>query len=494
MSASRIVELSGPDDVAGWLNAASRLLAAEEPPEKVVFTIDGQPSDLFGNDAAALPASGRAAIPEAIGALAENALLHRDPERFALLYRLAWRSLSEPRLAEFLADRDVARLHDLARAVRRDKHKMTAFVRFRAITAPDGDDVFIAWFEPTHHIVAATAPFFVRRFTAMRWSILTPEASTHWDRTSLTIGPGASRADAPSGDKLEDAWRTYYAAIFNPARLKVKAMTAEMPRKYWRNLPEASLIAPLVRAAASRTASMIAAPATIPSRRIAPTPPSSPVAVPSIDPGLDTIAAIAAAVGACRRCPLWRGATQSVPGEGPRQARLMVVGEQPGDQEDLAGRAFIGPAGKVFDAALARVGIERSEVYVTNAVKHFKFLPRGKRRIHQNPSASEIDVCRWWLDHERRVVKPRLVVVMGASAARGVLGRSAGVNATRGKVIAMTDGTAVLVTVHPSYLLRIREEDRKRVEWNAYLADLRVARDYLAGGQSEMGGNGVDQR
>jgi DNA polymerase len=193
-----------------------------------------------------------------------------------------------------------------------------------------------------------------------------------------------------------------------------------------------------------------------------------------------SLAALAAAEAACTRCPLYRDATRVVPGEGPRDATLMFVGEQPGEEEDRTGRPFVGPAGRVFDAALARVGIARDQVFVTNAVKHFKFTRRGRRRIHQKPAVAEIDHCRWWLDLERGLLRPRLVVAMGATAARGVFRRQLAIAATRGTVRAVEGGHG-LVTIHPSYLLRLDDDAAKRREWNAFLDDLAVARDWLAG-------------
>jgi DNA polymerase len=161
-------------------------------------------------------------------------------------------------------------------------------------------------------------------------------------------------------------------------------------------------------------------------------------------------------------------------GEGPLDARIMLVGEQPGDQEDLAGRPFVGPAGQMLDRALAEAGVDRSTVYVTNAVKHFKFEARGKRRIHATPDRMEIETCRFWLDQERALIKPALTVLLGASAARAVLGRTVTISRERGRPIPLGDGHA-FVTVHPSYLLRLPDEDAKRREYAAFVADLRLA-------------------
>ena len=185
--------------------------------------------------------------------------------------------------------------------------------------------------------------------------------------------------------------------------------------------------------------------------------------------------ALAEEARGCTRCSLFRNATQTVFGEGPVDASLMLVGEQPGDQEDIAGRPFVGPAGKVLDRALASAGIDRNDVYVTNAVKHFKNEPRGKRRIHKKPDTSEIDACRWWLDNEIDIVRPGVIVAMGATAVRGVLRRSLPINANRGRLIEIAPDRKAIVTVHPSYLLRLREDRDKKREFGNLVQDLRLA-------------------
>jgi DNA polymerase len=189
-----------------------------------------------------------------------------------------------------------------------------------------------------------------------------------------------------------------------------------------------------------------------------------------------SLAELDRAVQACRRCPLWRDATQGVCGEGPRKAVVMIVGEQPGDHEDLSGHPFVGPAGKVLDAALEEAGIDRDDVFVTNAVKHFKHEPRGKRRLHKTPNVSEVSACRWWLDAERRLVKPKVIVTLGATAALGVLGRKVVVTKERGRAVDLGDGARMLPTVHPSYLLRIPDKAAKAAERDRFVADLKQAR------------------
>ena len=186
-----------------------------------------------------------------------------------------------------------------------------------------------------------------------------------------------------------------------------------------------------------------------------------------------SLAELAAAEAACTRCPLYRDATQAVPGEGHRQARMMVVGEQPGDREDLAGRPFVGPAGRLFDAALAEAEIPRAAIFVTNAVKHFKFEQRGKRRLHARPNAGEIESCKWWLDQERALVAPAVLVAMGATSLRSLLGRPATVSLLRGEKARLDDGTPMVATIHPSWLLRIRDAAMREKERAAFIADLR---------------------
>jgi uracil-DNA glycosylase family protein len=185
----------------------------------------------------------------------------------------------------------------------------------------------------------------------------------------------------------------------------------------------------------------------------------------------------------CRNCPLWQYATQAVPGEGPVAARLMLVGEQPGDQEDLAGRPFVGPAGQLLDRALSAAGIDRSEVYVTNAVKHFKYELRGKRRLHKKPAELEIAACHAWYESEVATVQPALIVALGATAVRAVLGRALPILANRGKLIEphneLPPSTRVLVTVHPSYLLRVLPETRE-AEYGRFVEDLKIAAKYIS--------------
>jgi uracil-DNA glycosylase len=189
---------------------------------------------------------------------------------------------------------------------------------------------------------------------------------------------------------------------------------------------------------------------------------------------------LAKAENECTRCPLYKHATQAVPGEGRKGAPLMLVGEQPGDKEDLAGKPFVGPAGRVLDQALEAAGIPRVEVFVTNAVKHFKHEMRGKRRLHKRPNAYEIERCKIWLETERRIVKPAAIIALGATAARSLFGRPVTIAKLRGRMVQLPDGTAAFVTIHPSFLLRIKDEADKEREYRNLVADLRPAARLLA--------------
>ncbi|MEP7316592.1 MAG: UdgX family uracil-DNA binding protein [Sphingomicrobium sp.] len=473
------VSLSAPDDFDGWRDAARGLAEARVPPSAVVWEVDGEHADLFGRSAAsALPQTGASfPVPRDFVSLAKVAICHSDPERFALLYAVLLKLRANRKSLEDRADRLVDRIEKMAKEVRRDAHKMHAFVRFREIDEADGATRFVAFFEPDHHIVRREAGFFVRRFANMRWSILTPEVSVHWDGKTLIEGPGATRAEAPDGDPIEETWKTYYASIFNPARVKVKAMLKEMPKKYWANMPETALVAPLLAGAQAREAAMIERSiGTEVSPGAAPTP-----AIAGARSNVEMAwAALKAEALACTRCDLHCHATQTVFGEGPLSARILFVGEQPGDQEDLAGRPFVGPAGEMFDSALKQAGIARADTYVTNAVKHFKFTLRGKRRIHQPPGASEIEACRWWIGQERELIRPPITVALGATAARSLFGKVMAIGKNRGVAHRLPDGGEAWITVHPSFLLRLPDEQARVIERRRFVEDLQRIRERSA--------------
>jgi DNA polymerase len=339
-----------PWDLPAWRAQARRALRADIEPALVDWGDAHGPSLLGGPTLDAMPAKcDPPHVPRAFLPLAARVLAHRDPHRHALLYRLLWRlAHGEPHLLSRVTDRDVHRASDLQKSIRRDTHKMKAFVRFREV--PGEDNAYVSWFEPEHHIVDLVAPFFMRRFAGMRWAILTPYRSVSWDLQVLTFGQGAVRGDAPGDDAQEAMWRAYYANIFNPARINPRMMRQEMPQKYWKNLPEAQLLPSLLHDAGHRVRDMAERMPEPVRRRIPAPPPAAPAPVDG------SLAALNAAARDCRRCPLWQPATQAVVGEGPDDARVMVVGEQPGDEEDLSGRPFVGPAGNSSIAHLPNSG------------------------------------------------------------------------------------------------------------------------------------------
>ncbi|MFN0264545.1 UdgX family uracil-DNA binding protein [Tepidamorphus sp. 3E244] len=462
-----------------WREQARALVSAGIPPEDIAWSCGEQANDLFSatanggeegsqNGDAKAPAL---AVPKAFVSLAGDVVWHGDPERFARLYQWLWFIARDRTRSRDSADPLHTRLQAMAKDVRRDKHKMTAFVRFREIDPlTENRRRFAAWFEPTHRIVEPTAPFFVRRFGDMDWTICTPTLTASLEGGKLRLEPGSTKPDLPA-DATEDLWRAYFRNIFNPARLKPDAMRAEMPKKYWRNLPEAELIPEMIATAQARAREMAAAAPTLPPVRAGRITERLKVTTEA-PPPVGTRAEYEAALSGCRRCPLWENATQAVPGEGPLDAELMIVGEQPGDREDLAGRPFVGPAGQLFDAVAQEAGIDRSRAFITNAVKHFKFVPRGKRRLHQNPNAGEIDHCRWWLDMERNIVQPRLILAMGGTALQSLTGERKGILSRRGKMEEAADGTPLFVTVHPSYILRLPEQRLRDAERERFRADL----------------------
>jgi len=481
------ITLEGRGDLGEWRDAARALLQRGVRPRDVDWrTVDEAESlfpDVVDDNLPAVPEGPPLSVPADFVKLAGAVVCHSDPGRFGLLYRLLFRLARDRNILSMAADADVVAARLMAKSVGRDYHKMTAFVRFKEVPLPPGEAGrrrFVAWFEPDHYIVERVAPFFQRRFNDMDWLIATPKGSASWDGETLRVtSEPAVKPDLK--DEADDLWRTYYASIFNPARLKVKAMTAEMPKKYWKNLPEADLIPALIANAERSVMEMASKAASEPQpfhHRLQAAAALQPGRQP---PPAGTIEALKEEARHCTRCPLHCKATQTVFGEGNPAADIMVVGEQPGDQEDLAGRPFVGPAGRVFDEVIRHAGLDRSLLYVTNAVKHFKYEPRGKRRIHQKPSKREVEQCRWWLGREIALVKPKLVVAMGATAYFALTDDRRRLADVRGRPMPMEGGRSLFVTVHPSYLLRIPDPDLKAKELLRFREDFESVQGLAAG-------------
>jgi len=463
----RMSSQSAPEFEA-WRFKARRLLAAETPPEHAHWNGATQASllqeptaaEAAGNGAEHLKeneaAKARIRIPAGLLQLFEGCACHRDPQRFALMYRLLWRATHGERdLLDDAADDDVNMLTRMAKAVDRDCHKMHAYVRFREMPATrDAGAHFVASYTPEHHILRRASPFFVERFGTMVWTIATPDGAAHWDRVRLSFLPVDPALTLPASDAKEALWLTYYESTFNPARLNVRAMRQHMPQKYWSNLPEAARIPSLIANANRRAGRMVE---TVSLREV-PFRGSAKRGTTELRP--DKLA-----IDACRRCELCERATQGVAGEGPAQAAVMIVGEQPGDEEDLQGRPFVGPAGKLLRAAIAEAGVAIETVFLTNAVKHFGWEPRGKRRIHKTPAQKHLAACSVWLDAEITRVRPDVIVALGATAIQALSGERLRVGDARDMRITHRSGVRVVATYHPSAVLRAQDEaERQRLQ------------------------------
>jgi DNA polymerase len=432
----RRVVFKNETDWEGWRQATRALILAGVEPAAISWQVGGEASPLPD-------ASGTFHVPRALVSLASLAIQARDPERFGLLYSLVWRVNAGEKVLEDESDPDLSLVRRMGLAVRADAHRMRTNMRFIPMSE-HGRTRLLGWYEPAHFVVRANAQLISRRFPQLTWSIITPDEAAHWDGSSLLFSSGLRHAE--DDEALQAWWETHSAALLEQASPDV-------------SVPEAEAVDE------------------------APRPPDRPPLGPVVlhgkpDPAL---AQSIQEASVCHRCPLWEPATQTIFGEGPAGASVMFVGEQPGDQEDTIGRPFVGPAGQMMDRAMEEAGIDRRTIYVTNAVKHFKFTPRGKRRIHQTPEVPEIKACGFWLDVERTHVRPKLLVLMGASAARAVLGRAVTISRERGRPIQMADGQTVFVTVHPSYLLRIPDAAAKAREYEAFVRDLTSIRALMDG-------------
>ena len=473
----RFIHVACFDD---WRSEARGLLSDQIPPTEVHWSAEDDQLGLFDQiqEKAATEKetesrsgntepSTRFSVPTPFLDLAGHVACHQDPARWQLLYQTLWRIVhGERRLLEISTDDDVHLLQLMRKAVTRDVHKMKAFVRFRKIETEASAETYIAWHRPDHFIMRLTAPFFSRRFKGMSWTILTPHESAHWNQQQLTYGPGLPASEAPKSDALEDLWKTYYASIFNPARIKVDMMKREMPVRHWPTLPEATLIDDLIRDAPSRVNEMIENYEGF-----------SKTAAHYL-PIKQDLRSLQQAVSKCQACHLCNDATQAVFGVGPENARLVLVGEQPGDREDIEGEPFVGPAGELLNTSLHQAGIERREVYLTNVVKHFKFERRGKRRLHKKPDSREIYACRPWLESELAALRPKTVICLGATAAQALLGRDFRLSQQRGRIRMTEWSQQTIATWHPAAILRMPDKNRKREMVQQLIQDLKRGAEF----------------
>lgn len=443
-----------------WRHKARRLLAAQVPPEQVEW-VEAPVEEAIPP---AVEEAGAVRVSKPFLSLVQTVACHRNPDKWGLMYRALWRMAHGDRfLLEMTADDDVHWLLQMEKQVRRDSHKMKAFVRFRRV-GEGPSERFVAWYRPDHHILRRVVPFFQRRYKTMPWVLLTPDESAIWDRQELRYSPGVAATTAPTEDELDEIWARYYAEHLDPSPVKPAVVRPEAPLRHWPTMPEMLPLDEFVRDAPERAQAVLnfeegSTTEFLPRRR--------------------TLAALAEAATGCPGCDLHLRATQTVFGEGPSDAEIVLVGEQPGDVEDVVGRPFVGPAGKVLDEMLRQAGIDRERVYVTNAVKHFKWTADGRRRLHKKPDSREITACRPWLKAELLAIRPKILVCLGATAAQSLIGRDFRITRRRGEVLSTEWAPVTIATWHPSAILRAPEgpqRDRLRAE---LLDDLRRAVEQL---------------
>jgi probable DNA metabolism protein len=458
-----------------WRQLARKLLAGGIPPHQVQWQAQSADGDLFGvetplknEDDSCAPAMH---VSRELLEMLELAACYRAEDRWSFLYRVVWRWQGGDRTVLSPADEDGQRLHAMIKTVRREVHKMNAFLRFRERAPELGAPQFVAWFEPLHDVLPRVSRHFAKRMGYASWLIATPEATAVWDGTSLLQGPPSASGPLEVDDEGERLWLAYYRSTFNPARLNVSAMEMHMPVRYWKNMPEAKLIPGLISHAAAG-AQRVAQAVAVGSRTGTQVHVTAAAAQPA--------RAIPTSLEQCRRCELWRHATQAVEGVGAPQARVMLVGEQPGDQEDIAGQPFVGPAGQLLDRALRAAGLDRSSLYITNAVKHFKWEPRGKRRLHKTPAQLEIDACMFWLEHEIDSVQPHIIVALGSTALKALL-KTSKASLTQMLGQEMSHGAQrIIPTYHPAYVLRVPGEEEKNAAFAEMVKAFSHARKVVA--------------
>lgn len=428
-----------------WRDSARSLLEEKIHHEDVVWqtSTSGSFFDLMSADHRAKPS--HISVPKEFMKDAAFVAAFRDDTTWSLLYRLVYRIVFENKhLMSVSLDNDVLDFHRRMRLVSRDLHKVKAFVRFKEIKKND-ESIYMAWHRPDHRVLKFSAPFFTDRFNGMNWVIFTEDESMSWINNKLTFGPGITQQEAQAFDHTEELWKTYYGSIFNPARIKIKAMKKELPVRHWATLPEASIIDDLLREAPKRLEEFYE------SQRTS--------AVELIKNDVSSLLELKAKLPNCAACSICHKSNTPVAGEGPAKAEIVFVSDQPGNAEDI-----------LIDA-LSRAEIARDEVYLTNAVKGFK---------SKAPSSFEISACRAWVKTELELIKPRLLVCLGASAAQSVFGKLMKVKDSHGKIFKTAYCDQTIILSHPSAILRAQtEEERMHLE-TRFLGDIMALKNIVA--------------
>ena len=458
-----------------WRAAARELIARGVAPADVEWqSLAGRRRPVFNRARGARDTSAPPLrLPRQLVELLESAACFNVADRWAFLYQVLWRWQQGQRDVISPADADGARLHGMAKAVRREEHDMHAYVRFREREETQGAPRFVAWFEPVHDVLPQVARHFARRMGPISWMIATPGATMLWDGETLHAGAGA---DARPG-RYRRRRRSAVADLL-PQHLQPRA-----PER--RPAAQPYPVALLEKSAGRRHR---AGHGQQRRQRRTPHRPDRhrrPAQRRGHDPDLRRTRPAAAraptTLDQCRRCELWKSATQAVPGAGPAQAPIMLVGEQPGDQEDLAGLPFVGPAGAVLERAMREAGVARDSIYLTNAVKHFKWEPRGKRRLHKTPAQREIAACHDWLEQELASVKPQVIVALGSTALKSILQDGAATMTPLIGTPVQHQGRWVVTVYHPSYVLRAPDEESKRQAYRVIVEGLRQAMRLIDG-------------
>ena len=453
-----------------WRDVCKKLLSAEVRPEAVDWLEKEEPSSLFpSKDIETLRAVKELRMPKGFIPLAQLLSCHRDSKKWKLLYTLAWRiHQGERKLLSIPSDPDVRAAKLMCSAVSRDAHKAKAFIRFKRVANRQeaAREQFEAYHKAEHFALRRISSFLKDRFNTFDWKVSTPLESLSWDGSSLTFSEGTLPANQQN-DEQEELWNEYYSSIFNPSRANPKAMMNEMPKKYWGHLPEAKLIPGLLRDANERSKEMQKASLAL-----------IKDFTQSIPQDVTDLESLRRELQNCSACELCKSATQVVCGEGKASSRLLIIGEQAGDREDLLGRPFIGPAGTLLRKTLNELKFRIDDIYFTNTVKHFRFRQVEKKRIHQKPKIEHISACKTWLQLEIQIIKPTVILCLGTVAAQAIHGPEFKVAKQRGLWVS-EDSTDIIATYHPAAILRIPSGPKKDEVAQSFREDLKEVRARL---------------
>jgi uracil-DNA glycosylase len=444
-------EITFKPDFESWRAVARQLLREGVLPSEVQLLDCEQDSTLWTADF--VTGNGGPApqilVPHQFLEIAKHVACHINPLRWQMLYSVLWRLRQNRDLLKSESDDQVKTILFMDQQVRRDVERMQTGIKFDRIRVEPGPERLIAWHRPDYAILELATPFFAERFARVRWSILTPYRSAHWEPEGkkLDYDAGVPRFIMPSKEELKQLWLAQRSVPAQPARKQ--PVRADSPQ--YQLQPMLGGTYPVQKTANAK---------------------------PFVPNSLE-LPVLNDAVERCEGCELHRCATQAVFGVGPADARIMLVGEQPGNDEDIVGKPFVGPAGKLLDRALTEARVERDTVYITNAVKHFKFERRGSKRIHRTPQMIEIKACKPWLEAEIRAIKPEIIVCLGATAAKSILNLQNLLMKHRGHIFSSPYAEKVIATIHPSAILRVQDPLTSEQLFQTLCRDLRLARETL---------------